>query len=150
MRALHATAHVEAPPGAVYTVFTDVELLGRWFPGRPAIEAATGPLDRPGTRYTMRFNAIVEARCSVLEAEPPQLHVRSFSRSPLPVRGIAAMRFRPSPGGGTAIELTGGWKLPLGLERLVPASLGYRQSELELRCFAELLQELNGPPTGRA
>jgi uncharacterized protein YndB with AHSA1/START domain len=138
MGRLHAAVDIDAPPELAFEVFVDPARLARWFPGARGVDRLSGPLDRPGTVYTLVFRRPVRADCEVIAVDGQRLHERTFARRPLGVSGRARMTFTATAT-GTRVELDGCYEPPLGaLGRLVDrllARAGDRQARTELKAF---------------
>jgi uncharacterized protein YndB with AHSA1/START domain len=108
------TSEVSAPVAEVYAAHTNASRIPDWFPGVHAIEEISGPLDRAGTTYRLRFSRWIAGRCEVVSADPPHLHVRTWDSTPLGSSGKATMRFFESGPGRTRIDFHAVYRLPLG------------------------------------
>jgi uncharacterized protein YndB with AHSA1/START domain len=105
---------VSAPVGDVYAAHIDASQIPGWFPGVRAIEDISGPLDRVGTTYRLRFSRWIEGRCEVVSADPPHLHARTWDSTPLGSSGRATMRFFEAGPGRTRIDFHAVYRLPFG------------------------------------
>ena len=65
--------HIDAPPERVYQAFTQPAMVVDWMDGTGLVDA-TGPLDVPGTRYTLVIWRPWRFRTEVLRADAPRLH----------------------------------------------------------------------------
>jgi uncharacterized protein YndB with AHSA1/START domain len=110
---VRVTAFVDAPHEQVWAAHVDGPAIPEWFPGVRAVDAISGPLDRPGTSYVLRFNRLVRSRVEVLEAEPPVMHTRRWDARPFGSYGTATLLLRPEEG-GTHVDLDVTYGLPLG------------------------------------
>jgi uncharacterized protein YndB with AHSA1/START domain len=93
------TVHVAAPPDRVFRLWSDLDRMKEWVGGVTRVTDVTGPIDRPGTRYTVWFGRMA-SRTEVLEADPPRF-VRTRFRSRL-LGGETTATFEPD-GDGTRI-----------------------------------------------
>lgn len=137
MSRFHAETHVNVPPATAFDIFADASRLPKWFPFARKISAASGPLSEAGTTYKLHFLGGFSARCTVMEAERPGVHVRTFALRPFGGYGRARMRFDPEEG-GSRVVLDGYWTLPLGaLGRVVDRllKLGPHQAAGEIDRF---------------
>lgn len=66
---------VHATPERVFDVFTDLDRMREWVGGVTRVTDRTGPMDRPGTRYTVWFGRM-RSPTEVLEVERPS-HIRT-------------------------------------------------------------------------
>jgi uncharacterized protein YndB with AHSA1/START domain len=118
---VRVTEFVEAPAEQVWAAHVDGPGIAEWFPGARSVEAITGPLDQPGTTYSLRFNRLVRSRVEVTEVESPVMHTRRWDARPLGTYGRATLLLRPEEG-GTHIDLDVDYGLPLGpLGRMLEA-----------------------------
>jgi uncharacterized protein YndB with AHSA1/START domain len=108
------TSEVSAPVAEVYAAHTDADRIPDWFPGVRAIEGVSGPLDRIGTTYRLRFSRWIAGRCEVVAADPPHLHARTWDSTPLGSSGRATMRFFEAGPGRTRIDFHAVYRLPFG------------------------------------
>jgi uncharacterized protein YndB with AHSA1/START domain len=98
----------------VYAAHIDASQIPGWFPGVRAIEDISGPLDRVGTTYRLRFGRWIAGRCEVVSADPPHLHARTWDSTPLGSSGRATMRFFEVGPGRTRIDFHAVYRLPFG------------------------------------
>jgi uncharacterized protein YndB with AHSA1/START domain len=137
---VRVTGFVEAPPAQVWAAHLDGARIPEWFPGVRGVKAISGPLDRPGTTYSLRFNRLVRSRVVVTEVEAPVMHTRRWDARPLGSHGTATLLLRPEDG-GTHVDLDVTYGLPLGpigrwLERLtVVRRTTARDVRRELQAF---------------
>ena len=117
------TSEVSAPVADVFAAHVDDSRIPAWFPGVRAVEDVSGPLDRVGTTYRLRFNRLIAGRCEVVAADPPHLHVRTWDSSPFGSAGKATMRFFEVGSDRTRIDFHATYRLPFGpLGRLADRS----------------------------
>jgi hypothetical protein len=127
---------VEPPFEQVWAAHLDGTGIPEWFPGARSVHAISGPLDSPGTTYTLRFNRVVRSRVVVTEVQAPVMHTRRWDARPLGTYGTATLLLRRD-GGGTQVDLDVTYGLPLGplgrwLERL---SIVRRRAARDLQAF---------------
>jgi uncharacterized protein YndB with AHSA1/START domain len=91
--------HVNAPPDLVFDLWTDPERWREWIGGVTKVTDISGPLDRPGTRYTVWFGRM-RSPTEVLDVERPRLFRTRFGSALL--RGENSARFDPE-GDGTRL-----------------------------------------------
>jgi hypothetical protein len=105
------TRHIDAPPDRVYRTFTDPALVADWMDAS-AVVNPTGPLDLPGSQYTLVIWRPWRFRTEVVRAESPRLH-ETFGRGPLGtvVRMVATLTARD---GGTDLDLLTEYAMPFG------------------------------------
>jgi uncharacterized protein YndB with AHSA1/START domain len=90
---------VHATPEVVFDAFTDLDLMPEWVGGVTRVTERTGPVDRAGTRYTVRFGRM-RSPTEVLEAERPGHFRTRFGN--LILKGESDVTFEPE-GGGTRL-----------------------------------------------
>jgi uncharacterized protein YndB with AHSA1/START domain len=146
---VRVTEFVEAPPERVWAAHLDASGIPEWFPGARAVERISGPLDRPGTTYALRFNPLVRSRVEVTEVEAPVMHTRRWDGRPLGTYGTATLLLRPEDG-GTHVDLDVTYGRPLGplgrfLERLrFFRRRAARDMRRELGAFGEFAERRTG------
>ena len=91
---------VHASPQRVFDAFTDLDLMARWVGGVKRVTDRTGPVDRPGTRYTVWFGPM-RSPTEVLEVEPPR-HIRTRFGNVI-LKGESDVTFEPE-GDGTRLS----------------------------------------------
>ena len=122
MPSVRVTELVNAPPPRVWAAHLDGERIPEWFPGARAVKKISGPLDRVGTTYVLRFNPLLRSRVTVTEVQAPVMHTRTWNARPFGTHGRATVLLR-AENGGTRVDLDVDYELPLGplgrmLERL--------------------------------
>lgn len=141
MPSVRVTELVPAPRDRVWAAHVDGARIPEWFPGVRAVQKISGPLDRPGTTYTLRFNPLVRSRVTVTEVEAPLMHTRLWDARPFGSRGRATVLMR-SEGGGTRVDFDVVYEFPLGplgrwLEQLsIVRHRAARDVRRELHAFA--------------
>lgn len=105
------TRHIHTSPDRVFEAFTDPALVADWM-DMTEIRDATGPLDAPGTRFTMVVRGPWRFRSEILRSERPTLHEQS-GRAPGGAffHNTATLTARD---GGTDLELETEYGLPFG------------------------------------
>jgi uncharacterized protein YndB with AHSA1/START domain len=86
------TAFSAAPPERVFALWTDLDRMKEWVGGVTKVTDVTGPVDRVGTRYIVRFGP-VKSPTEVLEADPPRRFSTRFGNWYL--RGVNTTTFVP-------------------------------------------------------
>ena len=90
---------LDASPGTVFDVWTDLDRMTEWVGGVTSVTDVTGPIDRPGTRYVVHFGVVLSPT-EVVEVERPR-HIRTrFGHMVL--SGESNVRFEPE-GDGTRL-----------------------------------------------
>lgn len=90
---------IAAPPGRVFALWMDLDRMKEWVGGVTGVTDVTGPIDRAGTRYTVRFGRM-RSPTQILEVERPR-HVRT-SFGNVVLKGESAVTFEPE-GEGTRL-----------------------------------------------
>jgi uncharacterized protein YndB with AHSA1/START domain len=99
---------VNAPPGHVFALWTDLERIGEWIRGVTRVTDISGPVDQAGTEYTVWFGPM-RSRTRVLQAERPRHHRTRFGNAIL--KGETEVWLEPE-GDGTRLTQefrTTGW-----------------------------------------
>ena len=103
--------HIPAAPELVFRAFTDPALVVDWMDAADLVNA-TGPLDTPGTRYTLVIWRPWRFRTEVVRVEAPRLH-EIEGRGPLGTWYRMVATLAPA-GGGTDFELLTEYTMPFG------------------------------------
>ncbi len=105
------TRHISAPPERVFRAFTDPVLVADWMDAE-AVANPTGPLEVPGTQYTLVIRGPWRFRTIIERSEPPWLH-ETVGSAPLggSYRMVATLT---SEDGGTDLDLLTEYTIPLG------------------------------------
>jgi uncharacterized protein YndB with AHSA1/START domain len=93
------TVHVAAPPEHVFGLWTNLPRMAEWVGGVTEVTDVSGPVDRVGTTYVVRFGPM-KSPTEVLEAERPRRFVTRFGSRIL--RGRSSATFEPD-GDGTRL-----------------------------------------------
>jgi uncharacterized protein YndB with AHSA1/START domain len=93
---------IRATPERVFDVFTDLDRMPEWVGGVTRVTDRTGPVDRPGTRYTVRFGRL-RSPTEVLDVERPRRIRTRFGN--LILRGQSDVTFAQE-GDGTRLTQT--------------------------------------------
>lgn len=86
---------IDAPRERVFDLWTDLERMVEWVGGVTGVSDVSGPVDRAGTRYVVRFGPM-RSPTEVLAAERPRLFRTRFGNRIL--RGEAEARFEDIDG----------------------------------------------------
>src|SRR3954470_15623196 len=103
--------HIRATPAEVFRALTDRALVVDWMDAS-GLNDATGPLDQPGTMYTLAIFRGWGFRTKVVRVEPLHVH-ETEGRGPLGAwyRNVATL----TPAGpDTDFELVTEYRLPFG------------------------------------
>jgi len=143
------TAFLNAPVERVWAAHVDAQRIPEWFPGVRKVKNVSGPLDRRGTTYALRFNPLVKSRVEVIEVETPVMHTRRWDTRPFGTYGTATMLLRPEEG-GTHVDLDVSYRLSLGIlgraieRRSFARRRGARSIRRELQSFANFAERYPG------
>jgi uncharacterized protein YndB with AHSA1/START domain len=102
---------IAAPPDRVFEAFIQRALIVDWMDATSLVDV-TGPLDQPGTRYTLVISGPWRFRARVVRVDPAHAH-EVEGRGPLGAsyRMVATL----TPGdGGTDLELLTEYGMPFG------------------------------------
>ncbi len=132
------TIDIDAPQELVFELWTDLELMQTWVGGVTKVSPPSGPMDKPGTTYTVYFGG-VGSRTEIVEVTPPRLYMTRFGTAWL--KGTNRAELTPS-GSGTKLTQT------FVTEGFIPGIMGwifghgsYRGSFLgELRHFGRIAE----------
>ena len=113
MPSVRVTELVDAPRDRVWAAHVDGARIAEWFPGARTVKKISGPLDRPGTTYSLRFNPLVRSRVTVTEVEAPVMHTRRWDARPFGSHGRATVLMRAEDD-GTRVDLDVVYELPFG------------------------------------
>jgi uncharacterized protein YndB with AHSA1/START domain len=105
------TRHIEAAPEQVFRGFTDPELVTDWMEAAALVDP-TGPLDEPGSAYTLVIWGPWKFRTQVVRAEPHRLH-ETLGQGPLGSVYRIVATLAPSDG-GTDLDLLTEYTVPFG------------------------------------
>ena len=96
MAAYRFSIVIDAPVERVFDTYVDLDRMPEWVVGVTGVTDVTGPLDRPGTRYTVRFGRMASPT-EVLEVTRPT-HIRTRFGSQV-LKGESDVTFEPEAGG---------------------------------------------------
>ncbi|HEY7523597.1 MAG TPA: SRPBCC family protein [Candidatus Limnocylindrales bacterium] len=96
------TTHVAAPPDRVFELWTNLERMGEWVGGVTGVTDLSGPIDRVGTTYVVRFGP-VRSPTEIIDVERPRRLTTRFGNWYL--RGTNRATFEPD-GDGTRLTQT--------------------------------------------
>lgn len=87
---------IDAPPERVFDTFMNLERMPEWVGGVTAVTDVTGPVDQPGTRYTVHFGPMASPT-EILEVERPWSVRTRFGN--LILKGESTATFEAEAGG---------------------------------------------------
>ncbi len=90
------TTFIAAPPDRVFALWMDLERMKEWVGGVTRVSDVTGPIDQPGTRYTVWFGPL-KSPTEIVEVERPH-HVRTRFGSVI-LKGESEMWLTPEVAG---------------------------------------------------
>jgi uncharacterized protein YndB with AHSA1/START domain len=96
------SVHVEAPPEAVFDLWTNLDRMTEWVGGVTKVTDVSGPVDRVGTTWTVWFGRM-RSPTEVVAAERPHRFATRFGNAIL--RGRNVTTFEPD-GNGTRVSET--------------------------------------------
>lgn len=135
------TRTFEAAPDTVFRAYTDPAWMADWM-DLQAVRDATGPLDVPGTSYTLVVSGRWQFRTRVLAADPPRT-IAYEGRGPLGAWVRISAQLTPASGGTTLVQTTA-YGLPLGpigrvIDWLLVGKGATATADRELDRLAELI-----------
>lgn len=92
---------IKAPPERVFDTWIDLDRMTEWVEGVTRVSDVSGPVDRPGTTYTVWFGRM-RSSAEVLAAERPRLFRSRISSWILKAENEA--RFEPDGDGTRLIQ----------------------------------------------
>src|SRR5712691_11803830 len=104
------TRHIRATPDQVLRAFTDPALIVDWMDGTGVVQA-TGPLDEPGTRYTLVIWGPWRFQSHVVRVTPDLYEVAGNGPLGSGYRMVATLA---GNAGGTDLDLLTEYSVPLG------------------------------------
>jgi uncharacterized protein YndB with AHSA1/START domain len=90
------STHVAAPPDHVFALWTNLERMGEWVGGVTGVTDISGPIDRVGTTYIVRFGP-VRSPTEIIDVERPRRFATRFGNWYL--RGTNIATFEPDRDG---------------------------------------------------
>ena len=90
------TTHVDAAPGHVFALWTNLERMGEWVGGVTGVSEVSGSVDQAGTTYIVHFGPM-KSPTEVLETDRPRLFATRFGNWLL--RGRSSATFEPEADG---------------------------------------------------
>ena len=92
---------IAAPPDHVFDLWMNLDRMSEWTGGVTRVTDVTGPIDQPGTRYTVWFGRI-KSPTEIVEVRRPH-HIRTRFGNIL-LRGESAATFASEDGGTLLTE----------------------------------------------
>ena len=93
---------IAAPPERVFALWMDLDRMKEWVGGVTRVIDVTGPIDQPGTRYTVCFGPM-KSPTEILEVERPR-HIRTRFGNVI-LKGESEVWLEPE-GDGTLLRQT--------------------------------------------
>jgi hypothetical protein len=90
------TQEIAARPEVVFDLWIDIDRMKAWTGGVTEVTDVSGPVDRPGATYTVRFGRMASPTV-VIEAERPRIFATRFGNRIL--RGETRTTFEPTTTG---------------------------------------------------
>ena len=106
------TRRIGASPDEVFRGFTDPDLVADWMEASKVADPS-GPLGVAGTRYTLVIRGPWRFSTRVVRSEPGRLY-ETVGTGPLGASYRMVATLSALDGGGTDLELTFEWTVPLG------------------------------------
>lgn len=129
---------IKAPPERVFEAWLNLELMPRWIEGVTRVTDVSGPLDVPGTTYTVWFGRM-RSSTEVLAVERPRLF-----RSRVTGRLLSAdneARFEATDGGTRLVQTFRTRGVIAAIAARIFATGSYKGSfRGELNTFARLVE----------
>ena len=139
---------VAAPPERVFATWTDLDRFHEWIGGVTRVTDRSGPIDKPGSRYTVWFGRMASPT-EILEVERPW-HLRTRFGNAI-LKGESDVTFT-AEGEGTRIRqtfVTRGFVAAIFARIFATGS--YRGSfRGELEAFRQLVEREASGPGGRS
>ncbi|MFF1829144.1 SRPBCC domain-containing protein [Paenarthrobacter sp. NPDC058040] len=146
MATFHVSTFVAASPERVFATWTDQDRFKEWIGGVTRVTDRVGPIDEPGSRYTVWFGRM-SSPTEVLAVERPR-HIRTRFGNAI-LKGESDVNFVPE-NGGTRINqefVTHGFIA--GIFGRLFAMGSYKGSfKGELEVFRELVERETPKPRG--
>ena len=135
---------IDAPPERVFSILVDPDRVPEWRPSIERIAERSGPIDRPGTTFVTRYRGRTpDSHGTVLESEPPRLHVLAGHGA---VEYNARVALEPE-GAGTRLRFDLTVRIPGGpLGRLAERAFLARKVERDSGAEFDRLKELAERP----
>jgi uncharacterized protein YndB with AHSA1/START domain len=147
----HLRAFAAAPPERVFDLWIDLDRMKEWVGGVTKVTDVSGPVDRVGTTYIVRFGKM-KSPTTVLEAERPRRFKTRFGNWIM--RGVNTTTFEPEGDGTRIVEDFQTEGLTSAIVARIFALGSYKGSfQGELNDFARLAEREAGtidPAAGRA
>jgi uncharacterized protein YndB with AHSA1/START domain len=90
------STHVAASPEQVFALWTNLDRMREWVGGVTRVTDVSGPIDRVGTTYVVRFGRMTSPT-EVIEVDRPRRFATRFGNRLL--RGRSSATFEPDAGG---------------------------------------------------
>ncbi|MFJ4170979.1 SRPBCC domain-containing protein [Paenarthrobacter sp. NPDC089714] len=96
MGTFHVSTFIAAPPERVFATWTDQDRFKEWIGGVTGVTDRVGPIDEPGSRYTVWFGRMASPT-EVLAVERPR-HIRTRFGNAI-LKGESDVTFLPEDAG---------------------------------------------------
>jgi uncharacterized protein YndB with AHSA1/START domain len=136
------TTHVAAPPGRVFALWTNLDRMREWVGGVDGVTDVSGPIDRAGTTYVIRFGQM-RSPIEIVDVERPRRFATQFGNWLL--RGRSTATFEPEGSGTRLTQVLEAVGLGSAIMAWLSGQGSYQGSDREeLEAFARIAERESG------